>query len=315
MNVKKKTYLVTGGAGFIGSHLVDHLIARGHRVLVVDNLSTGRKEHINARAFFHRGDIRDKKNIAKWFRGVNGVFHLAALARIQPSFEKPEEYVDVNVLGTKNILELAKKYQIKRVVYSASSSAYGHQTKLLREDMALSPQALSPYSSTKRVGEMLMRDMGSMTKGPETVCLRYFNVYGPRQTTAADGPYATVVGIFLDQWKRKEPFSLVPFPGKPLGAMRRSFTHVNDVVEANLRAMNSPRVGAGEIINIGTKKSMSIKELAFLIGGKNYQLIKAPDRKGEVFETHADIRKAKNLLGWQPRVTLTQGIERLKGAS
>ena len=315
MNAKKEIYLVTGGAGFIGSHVVDRLIGLSHRVIIVDNLSTGKKEHINPRALFYYGDIRDRKNIAKWFENVDGVFHLAALARIQPSFEKPEEYVEVNVLGTKNILELAKEYKIKRVVYSASSSAYGHQIKLLRENMALSPQALSPYSSTKRIGEMLMRDMGSMTGGPETVCLRYFNVYGPRQTTTVDGPYATVVGIFLDQWKRKEPFSLVPFPGKSLGAQRRSFTHVNDVAEANLRAMDSPRAGSGEIINIGTKNSTSIKELAFLIGGKNYPLVKAPDRKNEVFETRADIRKAKKLLGWMPCVALKQGIEQLKKAS
>lgn len=312
MNAKKKTYLVTGGAGFIGSHLVDSLIALGHRARVIDNLSTGKKEYINPKAIFHHADIRDKKSITKCFENVDGVFHLAALARIKPSFTKPKEYVDTNVLGTKNILELAKEYKVKRVVYSASSSAYGHQTKILSEDMALSSQALSPYSSTKRMGEMLMRDMGSLTGGPKTVCLRYFNVYGSRQTTAADGPYATVAGIFLDQWKKGEPFTIVPFPGKSLGAQRRSFTHVGDVVDANMRAMDSSRVGAGEIINIGTKENASIKELAFLIGGKNYPLVKAPDRKNEVFETRADIRKAKKLLNWQPRVTLKQGIERLK---
>lgn len=314
-DTKKKIYLVTGGAGFIGSHLVDRLITLGHQVHVIDNLSTGKKEYINPKAIFYHADIRNKKSIEQCFRGVDGIFHLAALARIQPSFEKPEEYVDTNVLGTKNILELAKKYKIKRVVYSASSSAYGHQTALLREDMELLPQALSPYSSTKRIGEMLMRDMGSLTGGPETVCLRYFNVYGPRQTAIADGPYATVVGILLDQWKNKESFSIVPFPGKPLGAQRRSFTHVEDVVSANILAMNSPRVGFGEIINIGTKENASIKELAFLIGGTNYPLIKAPARKNEVFQTRADIRKAKTLLCWQPRVSLKQGIERLKKQS
>lgn len=312
MNTKKKTYLVTGGAGFIGSHLVDRLIASDHRVRVIDNLSMGKKEYINPKAIFYHADIRDKKSITKCFENVDGIFHLAALARIQPSFEKPEEYVDTNVLGTKNILELAKEYKIKRVVYSASSSAYGHQTKLLSENMALLPQALSPYSSTKRMGEMLMRDMGSLTGGPETVCLRYFNVYGPRQTATVDGPYATVVGIFLDQWRKGEPLAIVPFPGKSLGAQRRSFTHVDDVAAANLLAMDASRVGAGEIINIGTRENSSIKELAFFIGGKNYPLVKAPDRKNEVFETRADIRLAKKLLNWQPRVTLKQGIEQLK---
>lgn len=310
--MKKKMYLVTGGAGFIGSHIVDRLIALGHRARLVDNLSTGKKEYVNPKAIFYHADIRDKKNIAKCFENVDGIFHLAALARIQPSFAKPEEYVDTNVLGTKNILELAKEYKIKRVVYSGSSSAYGHQTKILREDLALLPQALSPYSSTKRIGEMLMRDMGSMTGGPETVCLRYFNVYGPRQTSTADGPYATVVGIFLDQWRKGEPIAIVPFPDKPFGAQRRSFTHVDDVVAANVLAMDSPRVGAAEIVNVGTRENASIKELAFLIGGKNYPLIKAPARKNEVFETRADIRKAKKLLGWNPQITLKQGIEMLK---
>lgn len=312
MNATKKTYLVTGGAGFIGSHLVDRLVALGHRVRVIDNLSSGKKININAKADFHHADIRDKNAIAKSFQNVDGIFHLAALARIQPSFEKPEEYIDTNVIGTKHILELAKEHHIKRIVYSASSSAYGHQAALLREDMALTPQALSPYSSTKRMGEMLMRDMGSMTGGAETVCLRYFNVYGSRQTTTVDGPYATVVGIFLDQWKKKEPLTIVPFPRKPLGAQRRSFTHVDDVVAANLLAMDSVHVGSGEIINIGTTKNASLKELALLIGGAHYAIIKAPPRKNEVFETRADIRKAKKLLDWQPRVSLKQGIERLK---
>lgn len=312
MSATKKTYLVTGGAGFIGSHIVDRLIALGHRARVIDNLSTGKKININPKADFYHADIRDKNTIAKSFQGVDGIFHLAALARILPSFEKPEKYIDTNVIGTKHILELAKEHHIKRVVYSASSSAYGHQNKRLREDMALTPQALSPYSSTKRMGEMLMRDMGSMTGGAETVCLRYFNVYGPRQTTAIDGPYATVVGIFLDQWKKKEPLTIVLFPRKPLGAQRRSFTHVDDVVTANLLAMDSARVGSGEIINVGTTKNASLKELALLIGGKEYPIIKAPPRKNEVFETRADIRKAKTLLDWTPRVALKQGIELLK---
>lgn len=157
-----------------------------------------------------------------------------------------------------------------------------------------------------------MRDMGSLTGGSQTVCLRYFNVYGSRQATTADGPYATVIGIFLDQWRKGEPLAIVPFPGKPLGAQRRSFTHVDDVVAANMLAMESARVGAGEIINIGTRENSSIKELAFFIGGKNYPFIKAPDRKNEVFETRADIQKAKKLLDWQPRITLKQGIGQLK---
>jgi len=308
-----KKYIVTGGAGFIGSHVVDALLERGHDVIIIDNLATGKEENINPKAEFHKVDIRDIDSMTPLFKGVDGVFHLAAIARIQPSFEEPEEYFDVNVVGTKNILELAKKYKVKRVVYSASSSAYGHKgSHVLVEGMDLSSQALSPYSSTKRMGEMIMKDMGVATGGPETVCLRYFNVYGPRQTTIADGPYATVIGVFLDQWKNKNPFTLIPFPGKPLGSQRRAFTQVDDVVWANLLAMESDKVGGGEIINIGTKDNNSIKEVAELIGGKDCAIVEGPERKNEVFETIADITRAKELLGWEPQITIEEGIRRLK---
>jgi UDP-glucose 4-epimerase len=168
------------------------------------------------------------------------------------------------------------------------------------------------------MGEMLMRDMGRVTGGPETVCLRYFNVYGPRQTTTADGPYATVIGIFLDQLNQKKPLSIVP-----TGHQRRDFTWVGDVVEANLLAAESQKVGHGEIINVGAGKSYSIWEVARLILGvpldiseeellKSGKCVMAPPRRGEVFETLADFSRAKELLGWQPEISLEQGIKKIR---
>lgn len=311
-------YIVTGGAGFIGSHVADALIEKGHQVLIIDDLSSGKKENINPRAEFYRLNIVEEKAIAPLFqKGIDGVFHLAALARIQPSFENPDLYFRVNAAGTRNILALAKKYGIKRVVYSASSSAYGFADIPLREDCKLTSQALHPYGSTKRMGEMLMKDMGKMTGGPETVCLRYFNVYGPRQTTASDGAYATVIGIFWELRKKDESLPIVPD-----GHQRRDFTHVNDVVAANLLAMTSPKIGNGEIINIGTGKNYSVWEIAKLILGaaktvKPEQLISQgkcyllPPRRGEVRETLADIALAKKLLGWEPGVSFDKGIKEL----
>lgn len=204
-------YLVTGGAGFIGSHLVDALVRDGHEVIVIDNLATGKKENLNPQAKFYQLDIIDFEEIVPLFAGVDGVFHVAALARIQPSFENPDLYFRVNAIGTRNVLSAAKQHRVRRVVYSASSSAYGMSENMpLSENLSLPAQALHPYGSTKRMGEMLMRDKGKLTGGPETVCLRYFNVYGPRQTTDVDGPYATVIGIFLALLKKGQPLTIIP---------------------------------------------------------------------------------------------------------
>src|SRR3989338_7934907 len=256
-------YLVTGAAGFIGSHLMDTLIAQGHQVVALDNMATGKRLHINPTAEFHEADFADEAKIDPLFKGVNGVFHVGALARIQPSFENPDLYFLVNAVGTRNVLVMAKKHGVKRVVYSASSSAYGSTEEMpLSEELKVSSQALHPYGSTKRMGEMLMRDMGRVTGGPETVCLRYFNVYGPRQTNTADGPYATVIGIFLDQARKGEPLTIVPD-----GAQRRDFTWVGDVVSANLLAAQSPKVGDGEIINIGSGENHSVWGVASLVLG------------------------------------------------
>ena len=313
--------LVTGGLGFIGSHIVDALAARCDDVFSVDNLSFGKRENANPKAPNFEVDIYDFEKLENVFQKVRPeiIFHCAALARIQPSFENPDRYFQVNAVGTRNILALAKKYGSGRVVYSASSSAYGDQeAPALGEDLKLTAQSMHPYGSTKRMGEMLMRDMGRITGGPETVCLRYFNVYGPRQTTTADGPYATVIGIFLDQHERDEPMTVVPD-----GHQRRDFTWVGDVVNANLLAASSPKVGDGEVINVGTNANYSVWEVASLVGGlglranpdellKTKKCVMAPSRRGEVSVTCADISKAKELISWQPKMPFEDGIKLLK---
>ncbi|MDP3999509.1 MAG: NAD-dependent epimerase/dehydratase family protein [bacterium] len=311
-------YIVTGGAGFIGSHITDALISQGHQVAVIDDLSSGKKDRFNPKAEFHQLDIVDLAAIDPIFQGVDGVFHVAAKARIQPSFKDPDAYFRTNVIGTRNVLMAAKQHGVKRVIYSASSSAYGPVDQLpLQEDFKVPSQSLHPYGSTKRMGEMLMRDLGKVTGGPETVCLRYFNVYGPRQTNTADGAYATVVGIFLDFLKEGKPLTIVPS-----GHQRRDFTWVGDVANANLLAMNSLKVGSGEIINIGGGKNYSIWDVAKLIlqvplGTAPEELLAsskcvlAPERMGEVAETLADVSTAKKLLDWEPKVNFADGIKSL----
>lgn len=312
-------YLVTGGAGFIGSHIVDVLINQGHQVLNIDSQNSGRTDYfVNPKAENHKLDISNFDSMEPLFRGVGGVFHVGAMARIQPSFKDPDLYFRANVLGTRNVLLAAKKHGVKRVVYSASSSAYGSVDIFpVKEDFKIPSQALHPYGSTKRMGEMLMRDLGRVTGGSETVCLRYFNVFGPRQTTTADGAYATVVGIFLDLVKQGKLLTIVPS-----GHQRRDFTWVADVVNANLLAMNSPKVGDGEILNVGSGKNHSIWDAAKLIlqvpaETKTEDLLSsgkcaiAPERRGEVFEILADISRTKELLGWEPKVSFEEGIKQL----
>jgi nucleoside-diphosphate-sugar epimerase len=297
---------------------VDALLKEGHQVLIIDNLDSGKKENVNSKAEFYLADIRDEAKLTELFKGADGVFHTAALARIQTSFEKPDVYFDVNAVGTRNVLLAAKKNKVRRVVYSASSSAYGPREDLpLREEDRVASQALHPYGSTKRMGEMLMRDMGKATGGPETVCLRYFNVYGPRQNSASDGPYPTVIGLFADFVKQGKPLSVVPD-----GHQKRDFTHVSDVVHANILAMQSSKVGNGESIKIGTETHYSIWEVASMMLGmpaqskpedllKNGKCVLAPERRGEVRATLADITKARELLGWKPTIKMEDGLRLL----
>lgn len=313
-----KRVLVTGGAGFIGSHIVDRLIGQEHEVIILDDLSTGKEEYLNPKAKFYRYDISNGEKINSFFKGVEEVYHVAGLARIQPSFDNPNRYFEVNAIGTRNVLMAAKEHGVRRVVYSASSSAYGDSNNSpLQEDFKVTSQALHPYGSTKRMGEMLMRDLGKVTGGPETVCLRYFNVYGPRQTTSKSDPYPTVIGIFCDLLNQNKPLTVVPD-----GYQRRDFTAVSDIVEANLLAMKSQKVGMGEIINVGTGVNHSIWEIvSFMLGvdpnttpdelltqGKCVVL---HPRRGEVKETLADIIKARELFSYEPQLEFYEGLKQV----
>ncbi len=296
---KKDRVVVVGGAGFIGSQVADALVGRGFDVHIIDNLSGGKKENINPKAVLHTADIRNLASIKPIIKGAQYVFHLAALPRVQYSIEHPGETHEVNVTGTINVLIASKEGGVKRVIYSASSSAYGDQKVMpLVETMIPAPK--SPYGLHKYIGEQYCR-VWSEVYGIETVSLRYFNVYGPRLNP--EGAYALAIGKFLKQ--RSE--------GKPLtiwgdGTQTRDFTHVRDVVRANLLAMESTKVGKGEVINIGAGKNFSVNELVKLIGGS---VVREPARL-EPHDTLANNSLAKKLLSWTPEVSLEEGMGELK---
>jgi nucleoside-diphosphate-sugar epimerase len=292
--------IVTGGAGFIGSHLVDALIERGFDVIIIDNLSTGKKEEINPRAVLYREDIRDLDKIKPLFKGVDYVFHLAARPRVPYSVEFPHEAHTNNALGTLHVLIAARDAGVKKVIFSSSSSVYGHQDKLpLREEMIPLPK--SPYAFQKFIGEQYCRLFYELY-GLPTVSLRYFNVYGPR--ISFDGSYILVIGKFLQQILNNEPLTI-----EGDGEQTRDFTHVKDVIMANILAAKSDKVGAAEVINIGANNNHSIKKIAELIGGK---IVSLPARAGDMRHTLADISRAKELLGWEPTVHIEEGIKELK---
>lgn len=295
--------LVTGGAGFLGSHIVDRLVKDGYKVKVLDNMTTGQKGQVNKKAKLIKSDIKNLEEIKKHFKGMKYVFHVAARARIQPSIKDPASTFQDNIIGTLNILLASRDAGVKRVIFSASSSSYGDQSVFpLLEDML--PNFKSPYSLSKYIGEKTC-ELFSKLYGLETVSLRYFNVYGPRQLT--EGAYATVVGIFLKQLQDNKPLTIV----SP-GTIRRDFTYVSDVVEANILAMKSKKVGKGEVINIGYGKNYSISEVAFLILSKaKGRAIYIPERSGEAKVTLANNKKAQELLDWRPKINFETGIEKL----
>ena len=288
-------YVVVGGAGFIGSNIVDKLVEQNHEVVVIDNLSTGKRENINPKVKLEYIDISDPKqdkNMTEVMKGADSVFLLAAKARVQPSIEEPVEYEVNNTIGTLNVLKCASDAGVRRVVYSASSSAYGNTEKLPSvESDPVNP--LSPYGAQKYYGEVMCK-MFSEVYGLETVSLRYFNIYGERQNVG--GAYAMVIGIFVDQLLKGEPMTI-----RGDGEQRRDFTYVGDVVNANILASQSEKVGNGEVINIGNGDNRSINEIADMIGGERIHREPVIEPK----ETLADNTKARELLGWKP----TQNIE------
>jgi len=294
-----KVAVVTGGAGFIGSHLVEALLLGGYEVRVVDNLSGGKRERVPDGVAFFEQDVCNTSGLAPAFSGVDCVFHLAALPRVPFSIEHPLESHHANVDGTLSVLVAAKDAKVKRVVYAASASAYGNQETLpLSEDLRAMPA--NPYGLQKYIGELYVR-MFAEVYGLPGVSLRYFNVYG--SGIDPEGPYALAIGKFLKQRKNGEPLTIVGD-----GTQTRDFTHVRDIVRATILAAESTKVGQGEVINIGTGRNISVNTLADLVGGGRTFL---PPRI-EAHDSCADNRRAKALLGWEPSVTLEEGIAELK---
>ncbi len=295
MEQTKKKAVVVGGAGFIGSHITDALIEKGYEVHVIDNLSGGKRENVNSAATLHVLDIRNLSDISPVIAKADYVFHLAALPRVQYSIDEPLLTHEVNTTGLLNVLVAAQKGGVGRVVYSGSSSAYGEQPVLPQhEDMREKP--VHPYGLQKYVGEEYARIFFDIYQLP-TATLRYFNVYGPRMDP--DGPYAAVIGKFLKFRQEGKPLSIVGD-----GEQTRDFTHVADVVRANILAAESPKVGHGESINIGGGRNISINRLASLVGGERVHISARQEAKNSL----ADIGKAKKLLGWEPNVRVERGI-------
>ena len=295
-------YIVTGGAGFIGSNLVDLLIDKGHEVEVIDNFSTGKKENCNEKAKYFELDISENssyENLKNILLGSDGVFHLAALPRVQESIDNPLHFEKNNTLSTINILKACADSNVKRLIYSASSSAYGNAVDLpLKEEHPVNP--ISPYAMQKYYGEVACR-MFANVYGIETVSLRYFNVYGERQSL--EGAYALVMCVFARQRLNNEPLTI-----RGDGEQRRDFTHVKDIAKANLLAMNSKRVGNGEVINIGNSDNRSVNQIAKMIGGPTINV----DPVVEPRETLADNSKAKHLLGWSPSIMIEDWVKKYK---
>jgi nucleoside-diphosphate-sugar epimerase len=298
--MKKKTkVIVVGGAGFIGSYLTHQLVAEGFNVHVIDNLCSGKKENVDPKAVFHKADITNLAKIKPIFKNASFVFHLAALPRVQYSIEFPEKTHKTNVTGTFNVLMAAKEAGVKKVIYSASSSAYGDQPVMpLKEDMIPNPK--SPYGLQKYMGELLC-SMFSQIYNLPTVSLRYFNVYGPGQSP--EGAYALVIAKFLKQVKEGKHMTITGD-----GKQTRDFTHIRDVARANILAMKSTKVGKGEVINIGAGRNHSVNHVAKLIGGS----VKYIPSRLEPKDTLAHNSLARKLLGWTPQVKIEEGIEELK---
>lgn len=297
--------LVTGGCGFIGSHIVDRLLTEGHEVIVIDNCSTGRPENLdhqkgNAKLKTVLADICDYETIAPHFEGVDWVFHLAALADIVPSIQKPREYFHSNVDGTFSVLQAAKAAGVKRFMYTASSSCYGIPDHYPTDEKAeIRPEY--PYALTKRLGEELALHWAKVYKLP-AVSLCLFNVYGPRSRTS--GTYGAVFGVFLGQKLAGKPFTVVG-----TGEQTRDFTYVTDIVDAFITAAKSDITG--ERFNVGSGHTYSVNRLVELLGGTKDSIVHIPKRPGEPDCTFADTAKIAAMLNWHPKVTLEEGVRHM----
>ena len=294
--------LVTGGAGFIGSHIAEYLVQRGDDVTVLDNLITGSKENltkINDKINFVNGDIRDHKLLEKLVSDTTGVFHEAALASVQQSFSMKDEYIDVNVTGTENIFKLAKEYGFK-IVYASSSSVYGNPKKIpVKEDDERKP--INPYAKTKLDGEDLAKKYSEI--GVKVIGLRYFNVFGKRQSKE----YAGVIKLFLQRIQQKKSPKI-----NGDGLQTRDFVHIDDVVKANVLAMDSDI--NHRFLNVGSGLPTSVLDLANLIievSGLPLEPIHGPELSGDVKATQSDIKLIRKLLNWEPKMKLDDWLTRI----
>ena len=294
--------LVTGGAGFIGSHIAEYLVQRGDDVTVLDNLITGSKENltkINDKINFVNGDIRDYKLLEKLVSDTTGVFHEAALASVQQSFSMKDEYIDVNVVGTENIFKLAKEYGFK-IVYASSSSVYGNPKKIpVKEDDERTP--INPYAKTKLDGEDLAKKYSEI--GVKVIGLRYFNVFGKRQSKE----YAGVIKLFLQRIQQKKSPKI-----NGDGLQTRDFVHIDDVVKANVLAMDSDI--NHRFLNVGSGLPTSVLDLANLIievSGLSLAPIHGPELSGDVKATQSDIKLIRKLLNWEPKMKLDDWLTKI----
>jgi UDP-glucose 4-epimerase len=292
--------IVTGGAGFIGSHLATRLVELGNDVHVLDDLSFGSAARVPEGASMHVGDVRDAEKLISLFQSASTVFHLAAISNVQLSLEQPVHIGSVNMLGTMTVLDAARRQGVGRVVYSSSSAVYGDQRGAVQEDMPPAPE--SPYGLSKYMGEQAAT-MFYQHYGLQSVSLRYFNVYGPGQNPA--GPYAAAIARFLEA--RKMGRKLQIFGD---GRQTRDFVMVDDIVSANIAAASAEGVGHAEAINVGTGRGVSILELATEIGG---EIEFAPQRR-EIRDSCADISRAHCLLGFTAKTGLEEGLRRMKSA-
>lgn len=299
---RRKKVIITGGCGFIGSHLTDLMLSRDFKVIVLDNFSTGSPKNLEHHSDCSSleivcKDISDYRDIEKYFRDIDIVFHLAALADIVPSIERPYDYHRANVDGTVNVLIASQKYAVKRFIYSASSSCYGIPDNYpTKESDEIRPQY--PYALTKFIGEQYVMHWGKVYDLP-VMSLRLFNVFGERSRTT--GTYGAVFGVFLKQKLENKPFTIVGD-----GNQTRDFIYVSDVVGAFLAAGLSDI--SNEIMNVGSGSTYSINLLADLLGGDKIYI---PKRPGEPNCTHADISKIRKLLKWEPAITFNEGVKKV----